>query len=310
VSLDPASVDFVRHRLDRVDDELLRELLWMSLWEMVRDCELRSTEYLAIARSELPDESDYDIINTVLERAALIVNRYLPESMRDAEAHSWFEATLENLGRSQGDPHIMWARAAINAAMSGEDVARLGTLADGPAALPVFAEDQDMRWAIVTKGIAFGLPQAEEWLTRETRRDRSDRGRRALLRAEASRPTAEAKEQAWDRIHGEGYGSFHLTRAAMTGFFWPQQDELVGPYVDRFFARIREVFETRDHPFARSYLLALYPVYSADPTVLQRSQELLASLNGSLPTLSRQLAESADDLERQIRIRAFAESGD
>jgi aminopeptidase N len=96
----------------------------------------------------------------------------------------------------------------------------------------------------------------------------------------------------------------------MMGFFWPQQDELVGPYVDRFFARIREVFETRDHPFARSYLLALYPAYSADPTVLQRSQELLASLNGSLPTLSRQLAESADDLERQIRIRAFAESGD
>jgi aminopeptidase N len=310
VTLDPASVDFVRHRLDRVDDALLRELLWMSLWEMVRDCELRSTEYLAIARSELPDEPDHDILNTVLDRAALIVNRYLPDSLHEAEAHMWFEAALENVDRATGDPEIMWARSAINTAMSKEDVARLTTLIDGPATMAVFDDDQDMRWAIVTKGIAFGLPEAEDWLARETQRDRSDRGRRALLRAEASRPTAEAKQQAWDRIHGEGYGSFHLTRAAMMGFFWPQQGELVGPYVDRFFARVREVFETRDHPFARSYLLALYPAYGADPTVLQRSQELIASLNGSLPTLSRQLAESADDLERQIRIRAFAESGD
>ncbi len=62
VSLDAASVDFVRHDLDKVQDPLLRELLWMSLWEMVRDRELRSTEYLAIGRSELPDEPDLDIV--------------------------------------------------------------------------------------------------------------------------------------------------------------------------------------------------------------------------------------------------------
>ena len=38
------------------------QLLWMSMWEMVRDRELRSTEYLAIGRSELPDEPDLDIL--------------------------------------------------------------------------------------------------------------------------------------------------------------------------------------------------------------------------------------------------------
>ena len=173
----------------------------------------------------------------------------------------------------------------------------------------MLANDQEMRWAVATKAVAYGLAGAEDQLIREIERDPSDRGRRALLRAEASRPSADAKQQTWSRIHGEGYGSFHLTRAAMMGFFWPQQAQILEPYVGRFFENVRDVFETRDHPFARAYLLALYPAYRADPDVLQRSHRLVASLNGSLPTLSRQIIEVADDLDRQIRVRDFAETG-
>ena len=185
-------------------------------------------------------------------------------------------------------------------ATTDADVARLVALAAGTEDIPGFVLDQEMRWAIAVKAVAFDLPDADARLATEAERDRSDRGRRALLRAEAARPSAEAKEEAWSKIHGEGYGSFHLTRAAMQGFFWPQQDHLLEPYVGRFFDRVRDVFATRDHPFARSYLLALYPAHRADPGVLERSQRLLAELNGSLPTLSRQLAEVADDLDRQI----------
>jgi aminopeptidase N len=307
VALDEASVDFVRTNLDKVEDALLRELLWMSLWEMVRDRQLASTEYLAIGRSELPDEPDLDIVNTVLDRAAITISRYLPESIRVEESQGWFEAALSNVAKTNGDRQIIWARSAINAAASADDVQRLTDLTEGPAAVPVFSNDQEMRWAIAAKAIAYELPGAEEWLAREVGRDKSDRGRRALLRAETSRPTVEAKEAAWNRIIGEGYGSFHLTRAAMLGFFWPNQGEILEPFVDRFFDRVVEVFETRDHPFARAFLIYLYPSYLADPRVLQRSHQMLASLSGAMPTLSRQLAEVADELDRQIRVREHAQ---
>jgi hypothetical protein len=46
-----------------------------------------------------------------------------------------------------------------------------------------------------------------------------------------------------------------------------------------------------------------------EPEVLERSRGLLSQLNGSLPTLSRQLTEAADDLDRVIKVRAFAEQG-
>ena len=309
VSLDEKSVDFIRHHLDKVDDALLRQLLWMSLWEMVRDRELRSTEYLAIGRSELPDEPDHDILNSVLERTGLLISRYLPESSRESEAHQWYDVALAQAAKSTGDKQLLWARSAIGVAATSDDVQQLARLATGAESISGFELDQEMRWAVATKALAFDLPDADDLLETESARDRSDRGKRALLRAEAARPTAAAKEEAWEKIHGAGYGSFHLTRAAMLGFWWPHQKELLEPYAERFFDRVEEVFDTRDHPFARAYLVALYPAYRAAPEVLERSRRMLDELDGSMPTLSRQLAESADDLDRQIKVREFAETG-
>jgi aminopeptidase N len=308
VDLDRESLDFVRANLNSVDDALLRELLWMSLWEMVRDQKLSSTEFLAIARDRMGSESDRDILDMAVERSIIALARFVPESSRQAESHLWFERALELLGSTRDSDHqILWARAATAVAATRDDVARLAAAMEKDEPVNGFALDQEMRWLVAIKAVAFGLPNADALLVMESARDRSDRGRRAMLRAEASRPTAAAKEEAWERINGEGYGSFHLTRAAMQGFYWPHQEQLLEPYEDKFFDRVRGVFETRDHPFARSYLVSLYPAYLGEPGVLERSRGLLSQLNGSLPTLTRQLTEAADDLDRVIKVRAFAE---
>jgi aminopeptidase N len=310
VALDEQSLAYVRRSLDRVDDVLLRELLWMSLWEMVRDRQLRSTEYLAIGRARLGAEPDLDILDMAIERATLAIARFVPQARLDTEAHEWFAAALANLGAAtDSDRQIVWARSAVAVAATEADVARLAEVAERNERIGGFALDQEMRWAVAIKAIAFGLPNADALLATEAARDRSDRGRRALLRAEASRPTAAAKADAWERIHRAGYGSFHLTRAAMQGFFWPQQEPLLEPYVERFFDQVRDVFAKRDHPFARSYLLSLFPAYRGDQSVLQRSRQLLSELDGAQPTLARQLTEVTDDLDRQIKVRTFAEQG-
>jgi len=250
-----------------------------------------------------------DVLDVVLERVAMTVARYIPERVREQSAHEWFELALDNLVVAAGDAQILWARSAIKVAATADDVARLAAIAEGAEDVGGFEFDQEMRWAVAIKAVAFGLEGSDRLLARQGDLDPSDRGLRARLQAGAASPSPKAKEEAWQRIHGEGYGSFHLTRAAMMGFFWPQQRDLLQPYVDAFFERVREVFETRDHPFARAYMFSMYPAFSSDPKVLVRSRDLIAQLNGSLPTLSRQLAEAADELDRQIRVRAFAEAG-
>jgi len=308
IELDERSVAYIRGGLHRVDDGLLRNLLWASLWEMVRDCQLKSTDYLAICRAQLPTERDQDILQVVLERVAMTLVRYVPESSRLTEAHEWFELALATLATApDADTQVAWARSAIRAASKPDDVARLVDTVDDAESLGGFEFDQEMRWSITVKAIAYGLADGDRLLADQQRRDPSDRGRRVTLQAEAARPTAASKQTAWELINGDGFGSFHLTRAAMMGFFWAHQDEVLAPYVDRFFGSVRDIFETRDHPFARAYIQSLYPAYRADPEVLEQSRRLLSELNGSLPTLTRQLTEHADELERQIRVRAFAE---
>jgi aminopeptidase N len=129
-----------------------------------------------------------------------------------------------------------------------------------------------------------------------------------MIRAAAARPTAEAKSETWERIHGDGYGSYQLTRAAMQGFQSTRQRELLMPYREPFFEGVREVFATRDHPFARSYLLTMLPDLWAEPDVVERSRLLLQSLDPDEQSLDRLLREKIDDLERAIRARALVEA--
>ncbi len=307
VQLDAGSLRYVRERLERVEDPLLRQLLWMSLWEMVRDRKLSSIEFLRIAGDKLRLEPDLELLDSVLERVHVVLDAYVPEPLREREGQLAFVAACRNLASAPpGDARIIWTRSAIAVASRRDDVRHLLAMADADADEQESTVDQEMRWSIAAKGIAYGLEGADDRLAAEAERDPSDRGRRSLIVAETSLPTADAKTRAWERIHGEGYGSLKLTGAAMRGFWWPCQADILEPYVGRYFEEVRRVFDRHDATFARTYARAMFPSYRADPGVLERSETLLGELDGSNPVLERILREANDELARTIACRAFA----
>jgi hypothetical protein len=92
----------------------------------------------------------------------------------------------------------------------------------------------------------------------------------------------------------------------MAGFQWRHQRELLEPYRDAFFERVRGVYGSHDLPFARSYVRWLVPDRWAEPSVAERIRELVERLDDSEALLARQLREVGDELERAIRVRAVA----
>jgi aminopeptidase N len=165
-----------------------------------------------------------------------------------------------------------------------------------------------MRWGIAERYVAYGLSGAQARIEAERERDPSDRGQRQMLVAEVSVPDTAVKEAAWNKFLGEGYGSLHLTGAAMGGFQWWVQRDLLEPYIDRFFEAVSGVFETSENEFASMFFARLFPSRVED-TVLERSRALLDELGDQLPLLQRKLREANDDLERALKVRAFAETG-
>ena len=307
VALDPVSLDYVRGNLERLDDPLLRQLIWQSLWHMVRDQQLTSTDYLDLAAGKIVTEDDQELIGTVLGNAQAAIARYVPQDQRGPAAHRFFEVAREALDAApRGDMQIIWARALIALAIDRDDIAYCGRLADGEITVAGLTVDQDMRWDIAARYVAYGFDGADVRVAAERERDPSDRGQRAALRCEVSAPDAEVKAEAWRRYHEEGYGSLHLTAAAMGGFHWYEQRELLEPYTERFFERVQAVFERPDNEFAITYFGSLFPGARVERSTVEHGERLLEEIGDRLPLLTRRLLEANDDLARAIKCREFA----
>ncbi|MBM3140385.1 MAG: aminopeptidase N [Chloroflexi bacterium] len=306
VALDDTSLAFVRERLERLDDPLLRQLIWQSLWSMVRDQQLKSTDYLVLAAEKIAFERDHELVESILRLMTAAVARYVPEERKAAEAHRLVQLVWEQLNAATDhDLQIMWGRTLVGSALVPDDIRLTGRLADGDLRVEGFTVDQDMRWEIAARHAGYGLEGARERVDAEAKRDLSDRGQRALRRIETSWPDDAVKAAAWERFHGEGYGSLHLTASAMRGFQWWVQRELTRPYEEQFFANVTGIFEQRQNEFCTTYFRALFP-NRVDRDVLARAQGLLEAVPERLTILRRSLREEIDDLERAIKCREFA----
>jgi aminopeptidase N len=131
-----------------------------------------------------------------------------------------------------------------------------------------------------------------------------------MLRCEVSAPDAGVKAAAWEKFQTgpSAYGSLHLTGAAMGGFhYWAQRD-LLAPYVERYFEALPGIFEREEREFSGTYFSNLWPSYLVDRPTLERAQRLLAATPESSTLLRRSLREAIDDLERAVKCREFAAS--
>jgi aminopeptidase N len=297
--------------LPRVADPLLRQLLWGTLWEMVRGARYSSLEFLDLARLALPGERDDHVLAAALDASRGALARYVPEERRIPEARRFVGIALAALSEvPEGDLRTLWLRGAIAAAADPADVEALAGVVDaaagGPGGGPTVAVDREMRWGVAALAVAHGLPGAADRLEVERAADPSDRGAREALQAEVGAPDPAVKAAAWERIHGEGYGSFQLTQAALRGFLHAHQAELLAPYAEHFFEAVPAIARERDHPFLRSYVTALFPHPWPSPDVVERARDLADAEADRLPSLRRLLHEAADDMERSIVCRSFA----
>ena len=311
VALDARSLAFVRGNLDRIEDPLLRQLIWQTLWNMVRDQQLKSTDYLDLAGAKVTTEQDHELIETILATMSAAISRYVPEAEKAEAAHKFFVLALDALrAATDSDMKITWARTLIGIAITPEDILTTGQLADGAITVPGLTIDQDMRWGIAQRYVAYGLDGARARVEAERERDPSDRGQRAMLRCETSVPDAATKAEAWRKFQLgiPGYGSLHLTSAAMGGFHWWAQRDLLAPYIERYFEELPAIFEREENEYATAFFGGLFPGYIVERPILERAQALLASLGDRFPVLQRSLRESLDDLERAIKCREFAGS--
>ena len=145
--------------------------------------------------------------------------------------------------------------------------------------------------------------RGDEAIDAELARDSTASGQRAAATARASRPTAEAKEEAWAEVVDGDLLPNALQTATIAGFQDPDHRELLLPYVDRYFAAVGPVYESRTSEMAQNIVIGLYPALVVDAEVAEKTDAYLENERPAAP-LARLLAEGRDGIQRALRCQA------
>jgi aminopeptidase N len=115
---------------------------------------------------------------------------------------------------------------------AGADIDRLRRWSVGDGIPDPLAGDDDFRWRVLRRLSALDALTDDE-IDEAEAADRSLAGSLAALGVRAVRPTAAAKEWAWDRLRDDVRLSNHAALSLAGGFWVAPDPDLVRPYVER-----------------------------------------------------------------------------
>ena len=294
IRFDDRSLDTVTTSLRDLPDPLARALSWAGLWDATRDAELPPRTFVAAVLAGASSESDPSVVETLLGEAATAARLWAarPELAEQLSALCGEQLQAAEAG---SDLQVVWANAWIAATRDVDAVSALLTGSAVPAGLVV---DTELRWAAVRRLAVLGRAGDDD-IAAELATDDTAAGARHADYARAARPDAAAKERTWQAVMTDESLSNYESGAMAQGFWQLEQVELCRPYVERYFAEIRELWDARSPHVARVLAVRLYPGVVVEPSVLDRTTEFLA--DESLPAgLRRVVLERSDDLRRAV----------
>ncbi|MEV5938337.1 aminopeptidase N [Streptomyces sp. NPDC051994] len=301
VRLDEESLRVVTEHLGDFTESLPRALCWASAWDMTRDGELATRDYLALVLSGIAKESDIGVVQSLHRQVKLAIDLYAAPEWRDAGLTQWTEATLAHLRTSEpgSDHQLAWARAFAATARTPQQLDVLQGLLTGSEVIEGLAVDTELRWAFVERLAATGeLDEAE--IAAELERDRTAAGERHAATARAARPTPEAKAEAWAAVVEADTLPNAVQEAVIGGFVQPDQRELLAPYTEKFFAAVKGVWESRSHEIAQQIAVGLYPALLVSQETLDATDAWLSTAEPNA-ALRRLISESRAGVERALR---------
>ncbi len=290
--------------LGDLDRPMPRALVWGAAWDMTRDAEWSAGDYLQLALSGLPAESDIGVVQKVLLQVRTAIELYAaPEHREDYTSRLAAGVHAALLSADPGSDHqLAYARALISVARTPEHVALVAGLLDGSQSVEGLVIDTDLRWSLLGRLVATGRAGDPE-IDAELARDDTATGRRSAAAVRAATPRDETKEQTWTAAITDEALPNAMLEATLSGFGIPDQRDLYRPFRDRYFQVIRDVWDTRSAEMAGMLATALYPGLLVEAETVRRTHEFLAVED--LPAgLRRIVTEGLDGVERSLRCQA------
>jgi len=299
IRLDERSFQTLTESIATFEDSLPRALSWGSAWDMTRDAELSGADFVTLVLAGVGSETDLTAVSALLRQGNSAVNLYTAEHARPALAERW-EAGVNQLvdaAEPGSDHQLALVRALASASSSPQ---RLRDILAG--SLDGLTIDTDLRWTLVTALARLGDADETE-IAAELERDHTISGQERAAAARAIRPSAEAKEAAWQIAAVDPSTPNETRRQTAVAFQVSGQADILEPYVDRYLELASTVVDDMGVWIGQVALIYLFPLANPSQVALDKVDAWLASTSAG-SAAKRYVSEGRDDLARALRAQA------
>jgi aminopeptidase N len=304
IRLDEKSAKTSATGLRDIEDSVSRALIWGAAWDMTRDAELSTTDYLNMILSADLGSIEIGVAQQLLLQARSAIEQFGNPANRAANRDALAASLIEALAKTEpgSDHQLTFVKNIAGIARTKDHISLVSGWLDGtnsPAGLEV---DTDLRWQFVARLVALGaLPESA--IDEELERDNTAGGQRQAASARAGIPTAEAKLIAWKAVIDNHDLANALLESTVGGFSQPDQRELLKPFVDKYFEVIADVWESRTNEIAQTLTLGLFPSLLGPPEILAKADAFIAGSTdvGAI----RLIRELRDNVARSLRCQSF-----
>jgi len=261
---------------------------------------MRATDFVSLVLRGIGTESDLTAVGALLGYARSAADLYSAPVNREANRARWEAGVRDLLAQAApgSDHQLAFARALCGAASSNDALAQVRGLYDGSQSLEGLNIDQDLRWSLLTALAANGQATATD-IDAELARDATISGSESAAAARTAMPTAEAKEKAWQEGVINNDTPNETARQICLSFQRSGQEEVLEPYVDRYFEMAETILEKRGVWLARIALEFTFPRANPTAATLARADRWLAETQAA-PAARRYVAEGRADLARAL----------
>jgi aminopeptidase N len=259
VALDGKSFATAQATVGEVADPLLRSMLWVSLWDGVRDGQLPLNEFIATAVARAPFEQDPVLLGSVLGMLGHAKHyldamgadpAYVAARTREIEDMAW-RATAAS---TEPNTQRRWFGFYLANASSKEALGRLAGLLDGSVKVAGLEVGQDQRWTIITRLNRFDYPGSAALIAAEQARDGSDAGQAAALAATVVRPDPAVKREWLAKVQDPATAlPFSKLRVAIGSLYPVEQAALNEATAGERIASLPALDQRAGPVFMRSY---------------------------------------------------------
>ena len=301
---DDRSIATLKKYLGRLNDPLARALSWAAIWDMHRDAQISSADFIEVALSGLAGENDDAIVNIVIGQLGTSVEGYASDANRN-KYRELLAAGFWNLMQASApasDLQLLYSRAFAANAHTPEQIKNVRGLLNGE--VKGLKVDTDRRWdfliALTERGAA-----TEAELDAELASDNTTSGNLAYQSAKAATPNSEAKAYAFNTVmHQDAQTS--VRTALVAGFQRPIQRHLLEPFVDLYFENLLSEWESKSYEGAAKFVTGMYPSWIISQATLDKTNAWLNGVGKDAPAVLRKLVkESQDGVIRALKVQAL-----